>query len=472
MSAASRGADRGSNGELAEIPQPCTLADREGHTPKPGVSAGKAAADPAEPCLTLVLVGVSHKHAPVELRERLHIDPEATRERLIRLARDGHEAVVLSTCNRTEIYLADADIERAKRRALDELRSLTGVRESELRQAVSIVTNREAAVHLFAVAGGLESMIAGETQILGQVRAAHRVALEAGTSGPLLDRVFRHAVQAGKRIRAETTFAERPASVPSAAAQLAERVFGPLEERSVLVVGAGRMSELVLLDLVHRHAGRVVLANRTLEKTEILARRFGAEATAFGRLEDALAAADVVISTTAAREPIISAEQVRRATRVRKGRPLLFVDIGVPRDLDSQIANVAGCYLYDIDDLSRIVAAGLGGRGSEIARAREIADDEAARFWRWQLSLGVVPAIRALRSWADAIRIAELTKAEPRLAALTPRERRLVESLTAQIVSKFLHAPTVRMKDAAAGPAGLAYAGAVQHLFEPGEERA
>jgi glutamyl-tRNA reductase len=416
-----------------------------------------------------VLVGVSHEHAPVALRERLHVDPEVAREQLLRLAREGDEAAVLCTCNRTEIYLAATDVERATRRALDELRGLTGVRESELRRAVSILADRDAAAHLFSVAGGIESMVCGDTQILGQVREAHRIALEAGTSGLLLDRLFRHAVQAGRRIRMETTLAERPASVPSATAQLAEQVFGSLERCSVLVVGAGRMSELAILELVHRRAGRIVVANRRLERLERLARRFGVEAIALDRLEQELAKADVVISTTSARKPVLSLEQARRAVGLRRGRPILLVDIAVPRDLDPQIASLDGCYLYDIDDVSRIVAAGLGGRESEVARAREIADGEAGRFRSWQLSLGVVPAIAALRRRADAIRTAELTRAERKLATLTPRERRLVESLTAQIVNKFLHEPTIRMKAAAGGPAGLAYAGVVQRLFEPGE---
>ena len=418
----------------------------------------------------LVMVGVSHKEASVELRERAHVDLRLARELCPRLAGESGEAVILSTCNRSEIYLAAGDVERASALARDELAGPAGLGAGRLRSVVSVLRDSDAAAHLFAVASGLESMVVGETQSLGQVREAHRAGLELGSSGPLLDRLFRQAVQTGRRIRSETGLLEAPASVPSAATRLAETLIAPLESTTALVIGAGRTSEVVLLNLVHRRCGRIVVANRTLAGARELAARFGAEPVTLDHLEAALIEADLVISCTASTRAVLSAADIRRATAKRKGRPMLLIDLAVPRDLDPGIASVRDCHLYDVDDLEGLAALGCIDRSREVARARAIVDEETDKFRRWQLSLDVVPAIASLRRFADEIRLAELRRAEGKLGRLSPRERRRVEALTAQIVNKFLHEPTVRMKRAASGPAGPAYAGAVQHLFGPVEE--
>jgi glutamyl-tRNA reductase len=418
----------------------------------------------------IVMVGASYKAASVQVRERLHVGPRLVREIAPRLAGDDGEAVVLSTCNRTEMYLAAADIARATTLALDELAGLAGLGAHELHSAPSVLSDGEAVAHLFAVAGGLESMVVGETQILGQVREAHRAALEVRASGPVLDRLFRQAVQTGRRIRSETRLRDSPASVPSAATRLAETLLGSLESVTALVIGAGGMSELVLLNLMHERCGRIVIANRTLARAQELAGRFGAEPVTLERVGDALPGTDLVISCTASAGIVISATDIRRAVAKRKGRPLLLLDIAVPRDLDPGIADLRDCYLYNVDDLAGVVAAGRVDRSHERARARAIAQEESDKFRDWQVSLDVVPAIAWLRHSADQIRTAELRRVEGKLGRLSPRERELVESLTAQIMNKFLHEPTVRMKRAATGPAGPAYAGAVQHLFGVGEE--
>jgi glutamyl-tRNA reductase len=418
----------------------------------------------------VVMVGASHKAAPVEVRERLHVGPQLSREIGPRLAGETGEAVVVSTCNRTEVYLAAADVAGAAVLAFDELARVTGLGARGLRSVLSVLTDGEAAAHLFAVAGGLESMVVGETQILGQVREAHRGALEARASGPVLDRLFRQALQTGRRIRSETRLLDWPASVPSAATRLAESLLGSLESVTALVIGAGEMSELVLLNLVHRRCGRIFVANRTLTRARELAGRFRAEPIPLERVEGALLEADLVISSTASAGIVLCAADIHRAAARREGRPLVLLDIAVPRDLDPEIAGLRGCYLYDVDDLADVVDAGRVDRSRELALAEAITREESDKFRDWQLSLNVVPAIAALRKSADEIRAGELRRVEGKLGRLPPRERQLVEALTAQIMNKFLHEPTVRIKRAAAGPAGPAYAGAVQHLFGPADE--
>jgi glutamyl-tRNA reductase len=415
----------------------------------------------------VAMVGVSHKAASVEVRERLHVGPQLSREIGSRLAAADGEAVVVSTCNRTELYLAAADVSGATTLALDELAGLAGLGVPKLRPVLTVLSDGEAAAHLFTVAGGLESVVVGETEVLGQIREAHRSALEARASGPILDRLFRQAVQTGRRIRSETRLLDSPASIPSATTRLGASLLGSLEGVTSVVIGAGRMSELVLTNLVHRRCGRILIANRTLTRARELARRFGAEPITLERLQEALAGADLVISCTASESIVLAADDVRRAAATRESRPLVLVDIAVPRDLDPEIAGLSGCHLYNVDDLADVMSAGRVARSRELARAEAIVREESDKFRDWQLSRDVVPAIAALRHSADEIRRGELRRVEGRLS---PGERELVESLTAQIMNKFLHEPTIRMKRAATGPAGLAYAGAVQHLFGNGEE--
>jgi glutamyl-tRNA reductase len=398
----------------------------------------------------LVLVGTSHHHAPVELRERVALDPT----RAAALAERLGEAVCLSTCNRTEIYLVAENAEDAERRAVEALAEL----EPEVEQALYRLRDHAAALHLFRVAGGLDSLVPGEGEILGQVRTAY----EAGTPRLVLDRVFRQALHAGRKVRTQTAIGESPASVSSAAAALAEQVFGDLEGCSILLVGAGKISEQAARNLLTRKARISFVANRTLEHATELAQRLGAEAIPLEQLGEHLAHADVVVSSTSSPDYVLDAETVERA---RRGRQLLFVDLAVPRDLDPAIHDLDGCYLYDIDDLEAIVAETLVGRRSEAERAEALVALEAQKFHEWQSSLEVVPAIASLRARAEEIREAELRKAEGLLGRLDESQRRAVEALTGQIVNKLLHLPTVRMKQAAAAADGVIYAETVRHLF-------
>jgi glutamyl-tRNA reductase len=392
--------------------------------------------------MKLLLVGTSHRLAPVEVRERVALDPDGEAALARRLG-EGGEAVCLSTCNRTELYLAASDTDAVGERATGELAELGGVPRSELEPYLYRLEQDAAAAHLFRVAAGLDSLVPGEGEIQGQVRSAYG----RGAVGPLLDRLFRQALHTGKRVRTETAISESPASVASAAAALAAQVFGDLAGRRILVIGAGKVGELAARNLVKRGAELSFVANRTVDRASSLAERFGGSALPLDRVESELAQADIVVSSTSAREQILAREQVERVLPARRGRPLLLVDLAVPRDLDPAIKEVHGCFLYDIDDLQGVVEETLSGRRGEATKAEAIVAAEGERFREWLASLEAVPAITSLRERAEAIRRGELAKASPRLAGLSDRERHAVESLTNQIVNKLLHQPIMRLKE-------------------------
>ncbi len=390
--------------------------------------------------MRLVLVGTSHHHAPVELRERVALD----REHAALITTQLGEAVCLSTCNRTELYVVADDVDEAERRGVAVLTKL----EPEVEPALYRLRDQADALHLFRVAAGLDSLVPGEGEILGQVRAAY----EAGSPGQLLDRVFRQALHARRKVRAQTAIGESPASVSSAAAALAEQVFGDLKGCRILLIGVGKVGEQAARNLRTRGAEIVLSANSKTDRAE---------------LEQELARVDVVVSSTSSQAFVLDVETVERA---RNGRQLLFIDLAVPRDLDPAIHDLDGCYLYDIDDLEAIVSETLAGRRGEATRAEAIVATEAEKFHAWQASLDVVPAIASLRAHAEEIREAELRKAEGVLGRLDDTQRRAVESMTSQIVNKLLHLPTVRMKQAAVSADGVIYAEAVRHLFGLGED--
>jgi glutamyl-tRNA reductase len=413
--------------------------------------------------MKLALAGVSHHRAPIEVRERVAVDLQAAGElaRSLAASAPAHEAVVLSTCNRTELYVAGDDgiVEHADRALL----GLAGPGAAALAPAAYRLADESAALHLFRVAAGLDSMVPGEGEILGQVREA----FEAGSPGPLLGRTFRMALRAGRRARVETAIGESPASIPAAAAALAEQVFERLAGRSVVLVGAGRMSDLTARNLRSRGATISVVANRTLEHAERLAETFGARPATIDELAGPLGVADIVVSSTSAAGFVLGGESLASVLRARRGRPLLIVDLAVPRDIDPALGSIDGCFLYDIDALESVVSATLEGRRTEAVHAERIVSEEAERFRAWRASLAVVPAIASLRAHAEEIRAAELARLEGRLPE---SDRDVVDTLTAQIVNKLLHLPTVRLKEAAVTADGLLYADVVRHLFGLSEE--
>jgi glutamyl-tRNA reductase len=404
----------------------------------------------------LSLVGISHHGASLEVRERVALDPDEAAELARELAGDEGEAVCLSTCNRTELYVAGPG---AEERAAGALNDVDG--------ALYRRSDDEAARHLFRVAAGLDSRVRGETEILGQVRAAYAL----GTPGPLLDRLFREALRVGRKVRAQAPVGDPAASAASAAAVLAERVLGDLTDRQVLLIGAGEIGEATAGRLVARGAEVAFVANRGEERRGRVARRLEAEPLSLEEIPRALAEADVVVASTNSRSYLVSRDEVERALATRERRPLLLIDLAVPRDLDPEIGTLPYAFLYDVDDLDE--AVGTGTVEGAAARAEAIVAEEAERFRAWQASRGVVPAIASLRARAEEIRLGELQRAGRRLADLSPEEHRAVEAVTVQIVNKLLHDPTVRLKEAAAGADGAAYADAVRHLFglDPDSDR-
>jgi glutamyl-tRNA reductase len=395
----------------------------------------------------LSLIGVSHHSAPVEVRERVAFEPDVAAEVARALAGDDGEAVCLSTCNRTELYVAGPG---AERRAVELL---------AVDAAGTIYRRRddEAARHLFRVTAGLDSRVRGETEILGQVRAAYAL----GAPGPLLDRLFREALRVGRKVRVQSPVGESAASAAAAAAVLAERVLGDLTNRDVLVVGAGETGSRAAARLAARGATIGFVANRGEERRVRVAKRYGARAVGLGDVAGVLADVDVVVSATGSPGIVIGRGDVEAALAERERRPLLLIDLAVPRDIDPEVGSLPYAFLYDVDDLGEAVGAGEDAA----ARAEEIVAEEAERFRAWQAARGVVPAIALLRARAEEIRARELARADRRLGSLTDDQRRAVEALTAQIVNKLLHDPTVRLKEAAAGAEGVGYADTIRHLF-------
>jgi glutamyl-tRNA reductase len=391
--------------------------------------------------MNVLLVGTSHRLAPVEVRERVAVGPDAAAELAARLAGDG-EAVCLSTCNRTELYLASVDGDDAERRATDALAELGGVSLDELDPYLYRLEHEAAVVHLFRVAAGLDSLVPGEGEILGQVRTAY----ERGSVGPLLDRLFRDALHTGKKVRTETAIAESPGTTSSAAAALAAQVFGDLEGSRIAIVGAGKIGALAARRLIKRGAELSFVANRSEQRGQLLVAELGGSSIPLARIGEAIDGADIVVSSTSSADYVLTQEDVAE----RRGRPLLLIDLAVPRDVDPAVRELPDCYLYDIDDLEAVVQETLAGREAEFGKAEAIAVSEAARFRDWLATRDVVPAIASLRERAEQIRRGELAKASGWLAELPERERDAVDSLTTQIVNKLLHEPIVRLKEAAA----------------------
>ena len=391
------------------------------------------------------MVGTSHRVAGLGERERFHLAPADAQA----LAAELGEAVVLSTCNRIEVYVGGGP---------EDARAALAARGPA--ELVEERSGAGAAVHLFRVAAGLDSQLPGEAQILGQVREAYELAREAETTGATLNRLFEHALRTGKRVRAETGVGTTHGAVPAAAADLAHEVIGDLDGRRVLVIGAGRMGELAAVSFRARGVERVFVANHRPDRAEELARRFGGEAVPFERLGEELEQADVVLSATRCPEVILHAGDVEQALAARGGRPLVVIDIALPRDVDPAVGDLDGCLLFDLDALGSAGGRAAAERVEATARAEAIAAEEAAAFASWLHGLDAAPVVAALRRRADEIRRSELVRAESRLGSLSDEDRAHVELVTARIVNKLLHEPTVRAKDGSSE-----YAAALRHLF-------
>jgi glutamyl-tRNA reductase len=421
----------------------------------------------------LIVVGLSHKTARVEQREKAALAEPAARALLrdLRAAGAADEAVALSTCNRTELYAVAEDVARAEEALCEALVANTLISPPELECARYGHRDERAASHLFRVVASLDSMVLGESEIQGQVRAAFELASEEGTVGPQLDHLFRQGLEVGKRVRRETRIGAGPTSVSAVAVQLAREAAPDLTRRRVLLIGAGQVAELTARTLVEQGACTVVVANRTVGTARALAEPFGGIGVGFDRLAVELAAADIVISSTEAPHAIIRREDVERALAARPDQPMVLIDIAVPRDLDPAIRELPGAVLHDIDDLERVVEASLNGRLLEARRAETLVAAELSRFADWRRGLAVTPTISSLRAHAEEIRRGELGKLAGQWESLTERDRQRVEALTKAIVNKLLHEPTVRARQAAMTGEGLRELETLRTLFglEAGE---
>jgi glutamyl-tRNA reductase len=396
----------------------------------------------------LVALGVSHKTAPVALRERLAFAEEEAGEfaREATATPEVREAVVISTCNRTELYLVVGDPVRAEADVLGLLARRAGIRPTELAEVIYSPRNCDAARQLYRVTAGLDSMIVGEAEVQGQVRRAHEAAARGGATGPFSNRLFAAALTTGKRVRSETDIGSNRVSLPSVAVDLALSVLGGLRERHVVILGAGEMSELTAAALADQGAGTVFVANRHADRALSLAQRFGGSVVGLEGLPEQLVLADIVLSSTASPHPIVGREELEVVMRERGGRSLLFIDIAVPRDIDPACGELEGVSLYDIDDLQAVVARNISTREGELPRAEEIVEQEIHRFARWLGQLEAVPTVSALREHAGAIVDQVLAENAGRWESASARDLARVEVIARAIVSRLLHEPTIRLR--------------------------
>ena len=429
--------------------------------------------------MPLAVIGVSHRTAPLEVRERLVFGRAEIPAALARLLEGGHadEVALLSTCNRTEIYLTVPEMQTGEAAVRALLAERLGESPESTGRFLYLHRDRAAVEHAFRVSSGLDSMILGEPQIQGQVKEAYQAARETTTlAGPavgtVLNRLFQSSLRVGGRVRSETDLGRGAASISSAAVELAKKIFGSLAGRRALVLGAGEMSEVTLECLRAEGVRSCVVANRTYERAAELAQEWGGRAIHWEELGDELPGADIVICSTAAPHPVLTRERVRTALPGGVKRPLCIIDIAMPRDVEPRVGDEPNVFLYNIDDLQQIVDANLGRRQQQLPRAEAIIGEVAEEFWAWYSGLVVVPTIRDLRARAEAVRAEELEKALRRLSHLPEEDRAAVEALTRAMLNKLLHAPTVRMREAAGNGRGTTVLDTVRYLFELDREPA
>jgi glutamyl-tRNA reductase len=418
----------------------------------------------------LLLFGVNHHTASLEDREALAFNPEQTSDLLARLGRCGNlrEIVLLSTCNRTEFYVVASDIAGAEQHLRDSVLRLCGRDLLGPGPQRTTAVGVDVARHLLRVACGLDSMVLGDVQILGQVKDAHVLAREVGTVGPWLDRLFDTALHAGKRARSETSIGAGTVSMASAAVELAVQITASLAERHVLVVGAGDTARRAAQHAAEHGAARLSIANRTRTRAEAVAAEIGGVALDLTDIPDALAAADVVISATRAASPVITTAMLQHALARRDGRPILVVDLAMPRDVEPAAAEVPGVVLHPIDSIQSVVDRHLAARLSHVPAVEAIVNDEAHRFAAWIRSLGAKTTVVALRDHFERIRVEEVDR---QLAHASPEERERAERLTRALINRLLHVPTLRLKDAdPSSDDGLQRLQAAQELFALGGE--
>ncbi len=421
--------------------------------------------------MQLFFAGLNHRTAPVEIRECLTVPPHEMDGFLRQLAEAARrespltEIALISTCNRFEVYGLAVDGCQTSARVCEALSRLRNVPLATFRPHLVQGYGEDVVRHVCSVAAGLDSMILGEPQILGQVAEAYQAAVACGAAGPVLAGLFRKAVECGKRARTETGISEHAVSVSHVAVELAKQIFGSLADQSVLLVGAGEMAELAARNLVDNGARRILVINRSWERAERLAREFGGTAYGWEDLGLALMKADIVVCSAGAPHAIIHPPTLERVMALRRQRPLFLIDIAVPRNVEPGVRRIPGVYLYDIDDLQSVVQANLAHREREVPRVQAIVNEASAEFMAWFRTLDVVETIRDLRSMAERICDDEVDRALRRLGPMNEREVQIVRMLGRRIVGKLLHGPTIRLKEAAENGNGHQYADALRDLF-------
>ena len=396
----------------------------------------------------LLALGISHKTAPVALRERLALT-EGETERVVRelaAAAEVHEAVAISTCNRTELYMVVGDPVEAEAELLGMLARRAGIRPTELAGIIYSPRNCDAARQLYRVTSGLESMIIGEAEVQGQVRRAYDAALTAGTTGPLTNRLFSAALQTGKRVRTETEIGSQRTSISTVAVDLAGEAVGDLAARDVVIIGAGETSELTARALADRGVGTIFVANRRAARARAMAERVGGTVVGLDELPARMEAADIVVSSTSSPHPIVGADELELVMAARGGRPLVLIDLAVPRDIEASCVDVPGVTLYDIDDLQAVVARNLSVREGERTRADEIVEEEIQRFARWMGQLDARPTLADLRRHGGEIVEKVLTENKGRWESASPRDLARVDAIARAVMQRLLHEPTIRLK--------------------------
>ncbi|HYG57218.1 MAG TPA: glutamyl-tRNA reductase [Symbiobacteriaceae bacterium] len=416
----------------------------------------------------IAMMGLNFKTAPVQIREVLAVPSGGIPAALERLgALPALEGVLLSTCNRTELYLVGDGVDELYDAMTHYLMEMGGIADARrLTPHLYRFSGQSAVNHLFRVACGLDSMVIGETQILGQVRDAYRASTEAGIVGKTLHQLFEQAIAVGKRAQTETRIGQNAVSVSYAAVELAKRVFRSLDGRRCMAIGAGETAKLTVKHLQASGVKDIIIANRTLDRAENLARLIGGTAVPMAEVSRHLQSVDVVISSTGAPGYVLTRAQVAEAVRQRRGRPIFLFDIAVPRDIDPEIGQLEGAFVYDIDDLQAVVNANLQERAEEAKRVERIVEEELDKFQQWLATQQVIPTIRQLRDKVDTLRQQELARAFNRMPDLTDRERAVIEAMTVTLVNKILNAPTQHLKGMAGeGSANEAIA-TVARLFE------
>jgi glutamyl-tRNA reductase len=416
----------------------------------------------------LLLVGISHRTAPVELRERIDFHARGLSESVRSLAQRGstRESVVVSTCNRAELYVACEDIDRTRDDLTQFICEFHAVPPGQLAPHVYTMPGLEAARHLFRVAAGLDSLVTGEPQILGQVKQAHMVAAEGRTAGPILNRLFHTSFAVGKRVRAETGLGAGAVSVGYAAVSLARKIFGDLSGRTVVVIGTGEMGKLTARHMKSQGVRQMTIISRTMAKAARTAEAIGGAAAAhWDDIDRVVGASDIVLTATGAQAPILTRARIDRVMRRRRNRPLFIIDIALPRDVEPAAGEIEQVFLYNIDDLQATVRENLARRASEVTRAEAIVGEEVEKFSAWFRARGAVPTVVALREHFESIRRAELERLDFKLSALPPEARARVDEITHLIIEKLLLTPTEQLKVLSDGDTITAYSEALSRLF-------